>query len=188
MYIIGDSNGASTVKMWKDVIAILESRNQIGPTLRLHCPRHPDAELVVSHPEDFELVSPEGGCAEICGERLECGHKCDFLCHAEARHKVAGCRKPCERGRPECGHGCQRRCSDKCGSCEILIKNVRLPCGHDHPKLACWEAQDLDKSKPRCLVRVTRTLSRCRHVVEMECWESPDSFKCGSKCGGLLSQ
>ena len=187
MYIIGDSTCASNVAMWKDVIGILESRKQIGPMFRLRCPQHPNTELIVSKPEDFEVVSPEGGCREICGKRLECGHSCEFLCHSDLRHKVGDCRKPCERGRPACGHGCQKRCSDKCGNCEVVIKDVRLPCGHTLPELQCWKAQDLSKSKPPCPTRVKRILSQCGHEVEMGCWESPDYFKCKVTCGGLLA-
>jgi hypothetical protein len=186
MYLIGNATCALSVKMWEEVIGILQRRDQIGHTLRLRCPRHPDKMLIVSKPEDFEVVAPEGGCSELCGQRLNCGHSCEFLCHAEVRHRVAGCRKPCERGRPECGHSCSKACSDPCGNCNIVIKNVRLPCGHDLPRLECWQAQDLSKSKPRCLIRVRRTLSRCGHEVEMECWQSPDDFKCKQVCGGLL--
>lgn len=187
MYVIGDSTCASSVPLWQEVLGILESRNQIGPSLRLHCPRHPDKELVASKPEHFEIFSPEGGCTELCGKRLECGHACDFLCHAEARHIIAGCRKPCERGRSNCGHGCQKRCSDKCGNCEVMIKDVQLPCGHNIPKLECWKAQDLEKLKPPCLVPVIRTMPQCGHVAEMHCYESPSSFKCQAKCGGVLA-
>jgi hypothetical protein len=95
MYIIGDAKCAASVKMWKEVLEILTDRDQLGPTLRLKCPRHQETMFVVSKPEDFEILSPEGGCTEVCGERLDCGHSCEFQCHAEVRHRVAGCRKPC---------------------------------------------------------------------------------------------
>ena len=186
MYIIGDSTCASSVKMWKDVVDILKSRDQIGPTFRLRCPRHEDAKLTVSKPEDFEIVAPEGGCSEICGKRLDCGHSCEFLCHAEPRHLVAGCRKPCERGRPTCGHGCPKRCSDPCGDCTAMVKDVQLPCGHVLPEVACSITQDLAKLLPRCHVRVKRKLPRCGHEVEMNCCESPDDFKCREICGGVI--
>jgi len=187
MYIIGDSTCASGVPLWKEVIGILESRGQIGPSLRLRCSQHPETELLVSKPEHFEIISPEGGCNELCGKRLDCGHRCDFLCHAKARHKVVGCRKQCERGRPNCGHGCQKRCSDKCGDCNVIIKGVQLPCGHNLPELECWKTQDLDRMKPRCTARVTRTMPHCGHDAEMYCWESPSIFKCQAKCDGVLA-
>src|SRR5208282_693505 len=106
MYIVGDANCATNVKMWDTVVGILRSRDQIGSTLRLRCSRHESANLVVSQPGDFELVAPEGGCSERCGLRLECGHACDYLCHSESRHRAAKCRKPCERGRLDCKHSC----------------------------------------------------------------------------------
>jgi len=186
MYIIGDAHCASSVKMWKEVIEILKDRNQLGPTLRLQCPRLQETMIVVSKPEDFEIVSPEGGCTEICRERLDCGHPSEFQYHAELRHRVSGCRKPCERGRPKCGHACQKRCSDPCGDCKVIMKNVGLPCGHSLARLECWKAQDLPKSKPKCLARVTRTLPRCGHTVEMECWQSSEDFKCRNVCGGEI--
>jgi hypothetical protein len=186
MYIIGDATCASTVNMWKEVVDILTERDQIGNTLRLRCLRHQDAQLIVSKPDDFEVVAPEGGCSESCAERLACGHACEFLCHAEVRHIAAGCRKPCGRGRPICGHGCPKRCSEPCGKCEVAIKNVLLPCGHNLAELSCWKFQDLAKSPPRCTSRVKRKLKRCGHEVEMKCWESPDDVKCKKICGGAV--
>lgn len=186
MYIIGDATCASTVKMWKDVVDILTARDQIGKTLRLRCPRHQDALLIVSKPDDFEVVAPEGGCSELCSARLECGHACEFLCHAKIRHVTAGCRKPCEKGRPICGHGCPKRCSEPCGKCEVVVKNVSLLCGHNLAELSCWKFQDLDKSQPRCTSLVKRKLKRCGHEVEMKCWESPDDVKCKKICSGVV--
>ncbi len=183
MYIIGDAKCASSVKMWNEVIEILKDRKQLGPTLRLKCPQHTDKLLVISKPEDFEILSPEGGCTELCGERLACGHSCEFQCHAEASHRIAPCRKPCDRGRLDCEHGCPKRCSDPCGKCEVAVKNVTLPCGHHLTQLECWKARDLNKWKPKCAVKVRRILPRCNHEVEMLCWQSPDDFKCNEKCG-----
>jgi hypothetical protein len=115
MYIIGDATCATKVELWEDVVGILQGREQIGSTLRLRCPRHEDDVINVSEPNDFEKVSPEGGCRVPCGSRLQCGHSCDYLCHAEIRHKITKCCKPCERGRPNCGHGCPKRCHEPCG-------------------------------------------------------------------------
>ena len=33
-----------------------------------------------SKAEDFDKV-PEGGCKEICGVRMQCGHACESFCH-----------------------------------------------------------------------------------------------------------
>jgi len=47
--------------MWKEVIEILKARNRLGPTLRPQCLRHQETAIVVSKPEDFDILSPEGG-------------------------------------------------------------------------------------------------------------------------------
>jgi hypothetical protein len=187
MYIIGDSRCAQKVKMWGEVIGILQGRDQIGTTLRLRCMRHEDVVLDVARPEDFEVVAPEGGCKELCGRRLDCGHSCDLLCHAEIRHRVAPCRKPCERGRPDCGHSCPKPCSEPCGKCIVPIKDVPLPCGHCLASIPCWVSRDLTRSEARCKTRVVRKLPRCGHEAEMSCCLDPDKVLCQEKCGGLLS-
>ena len=186
MYIIGNAACASSVEIWAKVIGILQEKGRIGRTLRLRCPRHENELLEVSKPEDFEVVSPEGGCSALCGQRLECGHACEFLCHADVRHLVASCAKPCEKGRPQCGHACPKKCSDPCGKCTVPVHNVALPCGHVLPQLPCWKAQNLEETNPRCPTRLTRKLDRCGHEVEMECWQPIEQFECREVCGGAL--
>jgi len=177
---------ASKIKMWQDVINILKSRAQIGPRLRLRCTLHEEKPLYVSKPEDFELISPEGGCMEMCRERWRCGHACEYLCHSYARHQVSACKKPCERGRPDCGHGCAKRCSDPCGPCTVIVKDIPLPCGHFLPSIECWLSVKFSDPKARCKTRVKRQLSKCGHEVEMLCSQSPDDFDCPEPCGGVL--
>lgn len=187
MYIIGDATCARKVKMWEDVIGILRSRDQIRTTLRLQCVRHLDKVLQVDKPADFEMVAPEGGCKELCGQRLNCGHSCEFLCHAEIRHRVAPCRKPCERGRPDCGHRCPKPCSEPCGKCAVPIMNVALNCGHSLASVPCWVSHDLTRPEARCKTRIVRKLPRCGHEAEMPCCLDPEKFPCQKRCGGVLS-
>src|SRR5579862_7759277 len=104
MYIIGDSNCARTVNMWDKVTDILSKRDQIGPSLRLRCPRHDNAEMYVTKPDDFDLVSPEGGCREPCSVQRDCGHPCDLMCHAESLHQTIPCQKSCSKMYTGCGH------------------------------------------------------------------------------------
>jgi hypothetical protein len=42
MYIIGNSKTAIHVPMWAQVIEILRQGGNIGDSLALQCPRHPD--------------------------------------------------------------------------------------------------------------------------------------------------
>ena len=172
--------------MWEDVICILGSRDQIGPSLRLQCQRHREAMLSVSTPRDFEMVAPEGGCLEKCRKRLPCGHACDLLCHAEIRHQIVRCQKPCERGRPDCGHGCSKACYEPCGKCTVLVSDVALPCGHQLPSVACWISRDLNVPQAKCKARVVRTLPGCGHQQEMFCGDDDKEIRCTSVCGGVL--
>jgi hypothetical protein len=172
--------------MWKEVITILRDRNRIGRSLRLHCPRHEDSVLQIDKPSDFELVSPEGGCKEPCGLQLSCGHSCDLLCHAEIRHRSVPCQKPCPKAHP-CGHACLKRCSEPCGKCKVLEKDVKLSCGHIISFLECWAACNLSESEVKCEEQVTRKLSACGHEAKMSCWEDPTKFKCEKKCDSSLA-
>ena len=187
MYIIGDAKCAINVKMWDIVVEILKSREQIGSRLQLHCPRHEDACLLVSQPEDFELVAPEGGCTERCGMRLDCGHACDYLCHSEERHKVLKCRKLCTRGRVDCQHSCPKRCHEPCGQCQVLVYDILLSCGHRLDSTECWIARSQSDTKAKCQVKMLRKLPRCGHEVEMLCGDNPEDFRCTENCGGILN-
>ncbi|KAL8847375.1 MAG: hypothetical protein Q9221_007562 [Calogaya cf. arnoldii] len=86
MYIVGDAQTACSVSMWADIVSILQSRDFIGDSLALCCPRHPDIPIEVRTPDDFAIFSPEGGCNKRCSLRLQCGHACPNKCHSEALH------------------------------------------------------------------------------------------------------
>ena len=105
MYIIGDSSTAShRVKMWADVVAMLSADGNLGPSLELQCPRHPETPIAVREPQDFLRFSPEGGCNLPCVDRLACGHKCTSKCHSEVLHKAFHCLEPCPRSLTGCDH------------------------------------------------------------------------------------
>ncbi|KAH7109262.1 hypothetical protein B0J11DRAFT_601729 [Dendryphion nanum] len=62
MYIISNSKTCGGVPMWGEVIDLLKKNENIGKHFALHCPRHPGTTMDVSTPDDFQLLSPEGGC------------------------------------------------------------------------------------------------------------------------------
>jgi len=97
MYIIGNAQTASSVPMWANVISILERDRKIGQNLALCCPRHKETLIEVSTPDDFTLLSPEGGCNRKCTLRLQCGHACINKCHAESLHNAVRCLERCQR-------------------------------------------------------------------------------------------
>ncbi|KAJ5827029.1 hypothetical protein N7447_003792 [Penicillium robsamsonii] len=71
MYIIGNSETSIHVPMWAQVVKILKQDQNIGNSLELQCPRHPDIPIAVSMPEDFPKFSPEGGCNLRCSVALD---------------------------------------------------------------------------------------------------------------------
>ena len=108
MYIIGNSETYKHVPMWSKVIRLLKDAGNIGPSLPLCCPQHPDVSIEVSTPDGFLREAPEGGCALQCGLEFECGHLCTYKCHSMARHQSVICREPCQRLHRDCGHLCTR--------------------------------------------------------------------------------
>lgn len=88
MYIIGNSNTYNNVPMWRDVIETMDSAGNLGTSLELQCPRHPDTPLSVTQPDDFVLLAPESGCILPCRMRLKCGHSCTGRCHSEVLHNA----------------------------------------------------------------------------------------------------
>ncbi len=67
-----------------------------GKELKLHCPVH-QRYIPVSKSKDFDLVR-DGGCWELCGQLMPCGHSCRKLCHAlDREHSKYKCQEPCDR-------------------------------------------------------------------------------------------
>jgi hypothetical protein len=66
----------------------------IGSSLNVSCQKHPKNTTSLSKIDDFDFCL-NGGCAETCNERLECGHKCEEKCHV-VDHGYFECKKPCE--------------------------------------------------------------------------------------------
>src|ERR1700712_3572223 len=97
MYIFGNAATCNGVKMWSDVIGMLEQEGNIDEKLQLCCPRHPDPLINVKTPEEFHVFSPEGGCMQRCEWRLDCGHPCVKKCHSDTLHRSTVCMDRCER-------------------------------------------------------------------------------------------
>ncbi|KAL9594881.1 MAG: hypothetical protein Q9179_005205 [Wetmoreana sp. 5 TL-2023] len=128
MYIIGNTHTARPVPMWDKVITILENDGNIGNTLALCCPRHKETPIEVSEPDDFSILSPEGGCNRKCISRLGCGHACINKCHSEPLHNAVRCLERCQRVKKGCDHACPKFCGDPCDSkCQIQMPNIALP-------------------------------------------------------------
>ena len=184
MYIIGDASTASTAPMWSSVIQLLEKGANIGPKLELRCDRHPNNRFQVSCPNDFSIHAPEGGCAEKCRLRLNCGHICMVKCHSERQHKAVRCMELCTKMK-DCGHACPKKCHERCGDCTEMVYNVLLPCGHRTERVECRHMGNLQMV--RCTQHVVRTMDRCGHTIKIRCFENTDTLRCSSRCDSALS-
>ncbi|KAL4887238.1 hypothetical protein BJY04DRAFT_181 [Aspergillus karnatakaensis] len=186
MYLIGNFATYSNVEMWSKVLGILRLNNSIGTTFNLCCPRHPETAMSVSSPEEFDLVSPQGGCRLKCIERLErCGHECRSMCHFLALHQAFRCPAKYERLFDPCGHGCPESCGDPCGLCKTVVPDVFLPCGHTEDRMPCHESQNLGTFK--CSVKVMKVVPQCGHGVEVACHQDVgSSFLCPKPCSQIL--
>ncbi|RAH81245.1 hypothetical protein BO86DRAFT_448597 [Aspergillus japonicus CBS 114.51] len=180
MYLIGDANTASTAPMWSAVIDLFEKNENIGPYLELDCERHPHNMMQVSCPDDFSIKSPEGGCAETCGLRLDCGHTCVVKCHSSKQHKAVKCLQKCYKMR-RCGHPCARKCYEPCGPCTAIVCNVMLPCGHTIDRVECSRIAKLDTVQ--CTAELVVKLPWCDHSFKVQCHERRKPLKCSLQCG-----
>ncbi|KAK3486914.1 uncharacterized protein B0T23DRAFT_236859 [Neurospora hispaniola] len=187
MYLIGNAATFPAVDMWKDVYRQISARKAAGPSIPLCCPRHPKTPIHCTSPEDFVYVSPEGGCTLACADRLPvCGHPCPNKCHSELLHKAVICPKPCSRVRETCKHACPKVCGRECGECMVIVKDIKLPCGHTKDKLLCYQLLDL--KSVLCRVKVDKQAPACGHRVTVDCSTDVSSsrFLCEAKCNAPL--
>lgn len=71
MYLIGNAETYSNVPMWSQVLGMLRVDDSVGEAFGLCCPRHPKTEISVCNPEDFAILSPEGGCRASCDRYVD---------------------------------------------------------------------------------------------------------------------
>ena len=188
MYIIGNAHTARSVPMWDQVITILEHDGNLGQALALCCPRHKETSIEVSKPDDFSVLSPEGGCNRKCISRLTCGHACINKCHSELLHDAVRCLERCQRVKKGCDHECPKVCGDPCDAkCQVQMPNIALPCGHVCKKLACHFAQAPQTAE--CQVKVEAVMPGCGHTVKVLCHQLPltAEHRCSAPCGAALA-
>lgn len=153
------------------------------------CPRHSSTEILVSEPDHFSKLSPDGGCTLPCENRMSCGHACTGRCHSDVLHKTVKCLEPCQRLRPVCGHQCPQICGDTCGKkCLVRLNDlaITLDCGHKVSRAPCWQAQD--PSTIRCEVKVKKLVPGCNHEVVVSCITdvTATTWDCKTACDSIL--
>jgi len=193
MYIIGNSETSRQIPMWDQVIQMLEEQGNLGTSIQLCCPRHPDTAIEIKAPDDFSQLSPEGGCYLRCVQRLACGHACISKCHSDIMHAAVRCLEACHRSVPGCQlHPCPKPCGDKCPEvCNTIVPKVELPCGHfmDLPCHAANKPSDVkcsvlvDHEKSSCGHRFKTRCSNIKPGADIPCTASCDSpLSCGHTC------
>ena len=173
-FIIGNSKclleASRTMKsdLWH--LVLTNFNGNIGDKLKLCCQKHPKHITYVKTAEDFRNVR-NGGCSLPCNERMDCGHKCELLCHPYDHEKVQ-CNKPCVRILP-CGHYCigengkQKLCSEDCGPCTALVDKQLDGCGH-YQKVSCCTPPDQAICTEPCS-KVLACLHRCSGFCGNDC-------------------
>ena len=96
---------------------------------QLKCQNHPENVTKISHWKDFSRLAVEGGCQELCGQKLPCGHICR---RSVCEYRLSGV------GLWMCS---SRRChitnrEHTENDCPVLV-SVELPCGHVQHKVPC---------------------------------------------------
>ncbi|KAJ6257390.1 hypothetical protein Dda_8279 [Drechslerella dactyloides] len=186
MYIIGNTETASSVPMWSNVIDHMTLNGCVGNALELECERHKDLPIYVASKEDFLTSAPEGGCNMRCEWRLSCGHACVAKCHAAPIHELAPCFEPCPKSLSGCDHPCASKCGQPCAPCEVPVNNILLKCGHIAAVLKCSQVQRLDEYQ--CKTKVEKEVPGCKHKVKVECHRNVAArgYRCSAKCGATL--
>ncbi|RGB37023.1 P-loop containing nucleoside triphosphate hydrolase protein [Rhizophagus diaphanus] len=168
MYLIGNSElmAMKSKQMWAPVINILNERKQVGFGMPIVCNKHPYYKNTIVDPDQFEKISPNGGCYEDCNMSLPCGHKCKNKCHSDdPEHIGVKCNERCLRLLPECYHPCTKLCFENCGRCEFPIEYILLRCGHILHNVKCWQNRDKDSIK--CKALVSKKLPHCEHYKDI---------------------
>ena len=205
-YCIGNFNLLNShSKLWKEICDDLRTKQAIGDNLQLICKRH---KAITSARWASDITPCHlGGCTMPCGDRLDCGHACDKLCHASDKYHMAGfCSKLCVNACPS-NHRCQSRCHypAECPKCKVPVLKT-LTCGHEQPVecgsdpdeaecqfeceeiLECGHGCQNPCGSPcteECKVSCKKILP-CGHEKSMFCYRDPNFFQCNSKCTKLL--
>ena len=191
--------------LWSKILDDIEKRGCVAKSLPLACQNHPATITHVSKDSDFNKV-PNGGCSVNCRARLDCGHKCEQLCHpTDPNHEEYDCRKPCPK-KCERGHPCERLCYQDC-RCFVGVPKTVPECGHvvvmpcyqdpckfqctiPCPKeLLCGHNCPLKCGEPClkiCQKKVTKTWSPCGHECKTRCYIDPTETGCPEPCNSLL--
>ncbi|KIY50066.1 P-loop containing nucleoside triphosphate hydrolase protein [Fistulina hepatica ATCC 64428] len=114
-------------EVWTTIMDSLKAAGHLYDGLPVRCERHQDRRALLSKPNDFDSLCPDGGCSEPCGAILNCGvHPCPSKCHQLSDHSKMECQAIVSFQCPQ-GHPQSRRCHmapSTCRKCEIAAKKA----------------------------------------------------------------
>ncbi|XP_028303349.1 NFX1-type zinc finger-containing protein 1 isoform X2 [Gouania willdenowi] len=173
LYIIGNGQMLSQVKLWSNIFHTLREKDQVGKALTLCCQNHPEKQVQASSANDFKQA-PEGGCTQPCEFRLDCGHVCSRVCHPyDPQHKEYKCDKPCQKILCDQGHRCKRLCHSACPEkCSVKVEKIVPRCQHTQ-MVPCHQDPKTFVCQEPCLM-----LLQCGHPCASHCGEPCSSCKC----------
>jgi hypothetical protein len=101
----------------------------------------------------------------ICDDTLNCGHRCNQVCHLMVQaHSEIKCQEPCERFCLAVLHPCKLTCFVECGdNCQEIV-DKELNCGHNS-LVKCAT----DPSIVKCAAEVEKTFPGCMHIAVVQC-------------------
>ena len=184
-YCIGNFNLLkSHCKLWKEICDDLKTKEAIGDNLQLICKRHKNVTNV-KWAREFKQCEL-GGCTMPCGDRLECGHACDKLCHvSDVYHALGRCLKVCFNSCSS-GHKCHNKCHypRECPKCSVLVRKTPA-CGHEQSLRCSIDPYDVS-SGFKCERKVVKILP-CGHNNLLKCYKDPIIYRdCTSSCTKVL--
>ncbi|KXT13193.1 hypothetical protein AC579_7905 [Pseudocercospora musae] len=129
-------------ELWTKFFDKLAENDCILDGLPVRCEQHPDTQMLLKTPDDFDRFCPDGGCSAPCGVTLSCGlHQCTQKCHRQADHTKMKCSHIIREHCPQ-GHKLTRTCSDgHPPSCHI--------CDAEAAAKAAQEQRDLELAAQR---------------------------------------
>ncbi|RAH75108.1 AAA family ATPase [Aspergillus aculeatinus CBS 121060] len=103
---------------WQPLFEMLRRHGHVYAGFPLKCERHPDRQVVIRSPKEFDTACPDGGCSDPCSAVFACGiHSCTRRCHRAEFHGRIKCTRTMEQTCPknhkyywECYQGAPRTC------------------------------------------------------------------------------
>ena len=168
--------------LWRKIKTDLEEQQAIGPALATYCQNHKNTIVEMVTAQDFKKA-PEGGCTLPCDFRLDCGHKCEMVCHpVDREHKEYICGKHCAKEVCPLQHRCTRMChhGKPCGPCQKPVIKTLPHCGHQVSMPCNQDVNDFKCTRP-----CERYLA-CGHLCRNLCGDECNETKCKEKVEKIL--